>query len=236
MDCEAGAASATGSAAETSFVARRLEKQMNPQDVFSLARKLWELFGPSPFGIVTDLWMLLCLYWLISALQRKAAVKRESWLQRLWHLIPMSVAVYLLFHAESNRGWLDKRFVSPVLSTEVVGVTIVALGVALAMWARWHLGANWSSTVTIREQHELIRTGPYRLMRHPIYTGILIGMAGTALVRGEISRVVGFGVAVTVTAFYLKARREESYLTQEFGAIFADHARQTGMFLPRVSS
>jgi protein-S-isoprenylcysteine O-methyltransferase Ste14 len=207
---------------------------MNLQDLFPLARMLWKVFGPSPFGIVTDLWMLLALYWLISALQRKAAVKREPWLQRLRHLIPMSVAVYLLFQAESDLGWLGKRFVPPLLSTEMVGVTIAALGIALAMWARLHLGTSWSSAVAIREHHELIRTGPYRLMRHPIYTGMLIGMAGTALVRGEISGVVGFGVAVI--AFYVKARREEGYLRQEFGATFAKHARETGMFLPRLSS
>ena len=206
---------------------------MNGQDVVSIARNLWRLFGPSPFGIVTDLWMLLCLYWLVSSIQRRAAVKREPWLQRFQHLIPMSLAVFLLFHDRQYLGLLDKRFVPPLLSVEMVGVAITAVGVALAMWARWHLGTNWSSAVAIREQHELIRTGPYRFMRHPIYTGILVGFAGTALVRGEVSGVVGFGVAVI--AFYLKARREESYLTQQFGSSFAEHVKHTGMFLPRMS-
>lgn len=203
---------------------------MNLHDLFSTARKLWELFGPSPFGIATNLWMLLCLYWLISSLQRKASIKREPWLQRLRHLIPMSAAVFLLFHRNLYLGWLEKRFVPQLLSIEMAGVAITAAGIALAMWARWHLGMNWSSAVAIREKHELIRTGPYRFMRHPIYSGILIGFAGTALVRGEVSGIAGFGIALI--AFYCKARKEESYLTQEFGLRFAEHLKQTGMFLP----
>jgi protein-S-isoprenylcysteine O-methyltransferase Ste14 len=77
----------------------------------------------------------------------------------------------------------------------------------------------------------LIGTGPYRWIRHPIYTGILLGLAGTALVVGEVRGLVG--LAVAAAAFYRKARKEETWLNQEFGASFEAHAKQTGMFLPR---
>jgi protein-S-isoprenylcysteine O-methyltransferase Ste14 len=140
-------------------------------------------------------------------------------------------AAILLFDSRTHFGWLGTRFVPDPWSLVVVGVTLTAAGVALAIWARWRLGANWSSAVTIREQHELIGTGPYRWIRHPIYTGILLGLAGTALVVGEVRGLVG--LAVAAAAFYRKARKEETWLNQEFGASFEAHAKQTGMFLPR---
>jgi protein-S-isoprenylcysteine O-methyltransferase Ste14 len=111
-------------------------------------------------------------------------------------------------------------------------VLLTATGVAVAFWARWHLGANWSGVVTLKEGHELIRTGPYRAIRDPIYTGILLGLLGTAIAIGEVRGLLA--VAIAWLSFYVKARREESFLTQEFGEKFEAHAKQTGMFLPRA--
>lgn len=206
---------------------------MNSHDLLSIARQLWRLFGPSPFGIVTDLWTLFCLYWIISALQRKGVTKHEPLHERLRHIVPMGFAAFLLFDRHADFGWFGARFVPNLWSIMAIGVTLTAAGVALAIWARWRLGANWSSAVTIRQQHELICTGPYRWMRHPIYTGILLGLAGTALVVGEVRGLVG--LALAAAAFYRKARKEETWLNQEFGASFEAHAKRTGMFLPRFS-
>ncbi len=91
---------------------------------------------------------------------------------------------------------------------------------------------NWSGVITLKEGHELIRTGPYRTIRHPIYTGILLALLGTAVAMGEMRGLLA--VAVAWLSFYWKARREESFLTQEFGEKFEAHAKQTGMFLPRM--
>jgi protein-S-isoprenylcysteine O-methyltransferase Ste14 len=109
---------------------------------------------------------------------------------------------------------------------------LTAAGVAIAFWARWHLGANWSGVVTLKEGHELIRTGPYRAVRHPIYTGILLALFGTAVAAGEVRGLLA--VAIAWVSFYWKARREEAFLTQEFGEKFGAYAKQTGMFLPKI--
>ena len=115
---------------------------------------------------------------------------------------------------------------------EWIGVVVTAAGVGVAFWARWHLGANWSGVVTLKEGHELIRTGPYRAIRHPIYTGILLALFGTML---EISEARGLlALAMACLSFYWKARREELFLAQEFGDKFEAHVRQTGMFLPKI--
>lgn len=85
----------------------------------------------------------------------------------------------------------------------------------------------------LKQGHELIRTGPYRTIRHPIYTGILLALLGTAISFGEIRALLG--VAIAWASFYIKARREELFLSQEFGPSFAEHQQSTGMFLPRFS-
>jgi protein-S-isoprenylcysteine O-methyltransferase Ste14 len=183
-----------------------------------------------PFAI--GCWMVFFLYWAISALSSKVAKKSESVLARFQRMVPLVVAYSLLFYQVTRVGWLGKRFVADTSAAAVIGVTLTTAGVAFAIWARWHLGANWSAIVSIREQHELIRTGPYRRVRHPIYTGMLLAMAGTALVLGELRGLLAF--AITLFAFYWKARKEEAWLTREFGESFEAHAKQTGMFLPKI--
>jgi len=183
-----------------------------------------------PFAI--GCWMVFFLYWAVSALSSKVAKKSESVLARFQRMVPLVVAYSLLFYQWTSVGWLGKRFVADTSASAVIGVALTAAGVAFAIWARWHLGTNWSAVVSIREAHELIRSGPYRRIRHPIYTGMLLAMAGTAMVLGELRGLLAF--AITLLAFYWKARKEEAWLTREFGEKFEAHARQTGMFLPKL--
>ncbi|GAC1684236.1 MAG: hypothetical protein PVS2B2_23290 [Candidatus Acidiferrum sp.] len=148
-------------------------------------------------------------------------------------MLPM-VDVFLLFDWQALRyGWLGARFVTFSVAVGIAGLGMTAAGVALAIWARWHIGRNWSAVVSIRADHELIGTGPYRTMRHPIYTGGLLALAGTGLLVGEVRVLVAFGIAWM--EFYLKARKEETWLAREFGEKFIVHAKKTGMFLPRFS-
>ena len=100
-------------------------------------------------------------------------------------------------------------------------------------FSRWIITrANWSGTVTIKSGHNLIRRGPYRWIRHPIYTGILLSFLGTILLQGEVRAFLGF--VFVLLALYRKAKREERFLSEEFGEGFAEHAKHTGMFLPRL--
>jgi protein-S-isoprenylcysteine O-methyltransferase Ste14 len=101
------------------------------------------------------------------------------------------------------------------------------------MWARRTIGTDWSAEVQIKEGHQLIRSGPYAHIRHPIYTGILLATFGTALVIGKYRGLVA--VAMFLIGFTRKARNEESFLAAEFGAAFDEHRRRTGFFLPRIS-
>ena len=174
-------------------------------------------------------WAALWGVWVVMWFGTKRAKKRESSWERAQHLIPLLFGFWLLF----GRNWngLNMRLVPDTPAAWWLGLVLTAAGVAISIWARVSLGANWSGVVTLKDDHELIRKGLYRWIRHPIYTGILLAMIGTAMIKGHLRGWLGF--LVMWAAFYIKARREEGFLRQEFGDGFEEHARHTGMFFPK---
>jgi protein-S-isoprenylcysteine O-methyltransferase Ste14 len=198
-----------------------------------LAYSLWLGSAITPRMAVNDLWILFAAYWLVSALKRKKTKQRESISQRLRYILPLFVAFFFLYNPRADFGWLATYFVPHTPEVRWAGVAVMIAGMAIAVWARVHLGTNWSGVVTLKEGHELIRTGPYRNIRHPIYTGILTAFLGNAIVNGQIRGLIA--LAVIWGSFYIKARREETFLAQEFGPKFDEHTKHTGMFLPKFS-
>jgi protein-S-isoprenylcysteine O-methyltransferase Ste14 len=95
-----------------------------------------------------------------------------------------------------------------------------------------YLGTNWSGTVTIKQDHELITGGPYRFVRHPIYSGLLLAFIGTALARGEWRGVLA--VALTFVAFWRKLRIEEQWMRQQFGVAYEEYARRVAALAPHI--
>ncbi len=113
-----------------------------------------------------------------------------------------------------------------------LGAAITIAGLLFAVWARAYLGTNWSRSVTIKQGHELITTGPYAVVRHPIYTGILTGFLGMAI---AISQVRGFIVLVLIfVAFWMKFRMEEQWMRSQFGETYATYARRTAALVPYI--
>ena len=190
----------------------------------------WSSINAGQAAQWTDwLWMTLAGVWLVLWFGTKSAKKSESPWERVQHLIPLVIGFWLLF----GRSWdgLNTRLAPDVPAVLWAGLALTAAGVAISVWARVSLGTNWSGVVTLKEGHELIRKGLYRWIRHPIYSGLLLAMIGTAIVRGRARGWVGF--LIVLAAYYFKARREENYLRQEFGEKFEEHTRNTGMFLPK---
>ena len=185
------------------------------------------------FDLVGRAWAIWALWWLAMAFFSKSTKRRESVAQRIEHLVPAILGFTLIFRQGFGGSWLARPIISanPLLLWLYVLLTIV--GLLFAVWARLILGSNWSGTVTIKTNHQLIRRGPYRWIRHPIYTGMLVALLATAMIQGLLSGMIGFAFALL--ALYRKARREESFLSQEFGERFSEHRQHTGMFLPRFS-
>jgi protein-S-isoprenylcysteine O-methyltransferase Ste14 len=176
------------------------------------------------------LWLLLLSYWFATSFQRRRTIRGESRARWLVRITPLVLAYTLLLHDPGWPRWLSHRFVPAWPWVGILGTALTAAGVGFAIWARRHLGLNWSATISIRAGHELIRTGPYRTIRHPIYSGFLLATAGTVLTIAEIRGLVTF--AVVLLHFTMKAREEEAWLAREFGAEFEPHLRRTGRFLP----
>ena len=177
-------------------------------------------------------WYVFCTYWGISALWvRRAKVKGNAW-ERRAHIAVMVLASWMLLSRVLRIGPLAMRFAPENFAIRSAGISVSWVGVAIAIWARYCLGQYWSSIVVLKEGHELIRSGPYHYVRHPIYTGMLVAVAGTALAIGEWRGVVAFGLALA--SWSRKATQEEALLAAEFGNQYHKYQRQTGFLLPRL--
>jgi protein-S-isoprenylcysteine O-methyltransferase Ste14 len=185
--------------------------------------------------VITGSWILLLVVWVVSGFRAKRIAKKEQRAGVLWRVLAGVVGWVLLVRADDPRlGPLSLRFVPENLWIAIFAAAMTVVGVLFAIWARLHLGKYWSSTVALKSEHQLIRTGPYARIRHPIYTGILLGIAGTALAVGRYAGIVT--VLIYLVAFWTKARKEEALLAGQFGPAFDEHRRYTGFFLPRLSS
>lgn len=182
---------------------------------------------------VTYLWTALWIIWLVSALMAKRSVQRQTIASRLEQTILVTMAFFLLFDRRLWPHWLRQR-VLPAHDDALLwtGLILTAAGVGFAIMARFWIGRNWSGTVTIKEQHELIQSGPYRIVRHPIYTGLLLAYLSTAIVHGELRGFVGF--VLLLLGFGLKLRMEETFMVQQFGNAYLDYKRRVKALVPFV--
>jgi protein-S-isoprenylcysteine O-methyltransferase Ste14 len=159
----------------------------------------------------------------------KGAVRREGIWNTIVHGSLLTLAFLLLF-LPLHLKYLDARFLPEAGAIALCGFVLTAAGLAFAIWARLQLGRNWSSRVTIMKDHCLIRQGPYRLVRHPIYSGLLLAMAGTAIGYGRVLCLAGPPLAFL--AFWIKARTEEEFMITKFGAQYIQYQQEVKAFIP----
>jgi protein-S-isoprenylcysteine O-methyltransferase Ste14 len=176
-------------------------------------------------------WLIFVLYWGIGALQTRRTVAKESFASRYGVLVLEVAGFVLVFKESAGIGVLSHRVFPESFALAIAGVAVTWIGVGIALWARWHLGQYWSARVTLKEGHQLIRSGPYAHLRHPIYSGLILGAIGGALAINRWQCVVG--VALIFLGYFIKAKKEESMLTAQFGEAFAEHCRHTGFPLPK---
>ncbi|HKT60635.1 MAG TPA: isoprenylcysteine carboxylmethyltransferase family protein [Gemmatimonadales bacterium] len=177
------------------------------------------------------LWLVWLTYWWYSARDVKRTIQPEPFRSQLKHRAPLIVGILCFAAPRWMPRPLTARFVPQGLYLPALGTLMLALGLGFAVWARRHLGRNWSAHVVVKEDHALIRTGPYRYVRHPIYTGILFAMLGMALAIGEWRALVGF--VAMVLSFAIKSQHEEGRMRETFPE-YADYARRTAALIPLV--
>lgn len=176
-------------------------------------------------------WYALGVYWAVSALRVKPTKVKEGAGGRLLHIGAMVLVFLLLASHRLDVGLLARRFVSESSLLTGFGIFLTFVGAAIAIWARYCLGQYWSARVTLKMDHRLIRSGPYTYVRHPIYSGLLLAMAGTALVIGEWRAVVA--VLIAILEFSRKASKEEVFLTTEFNVDYQEYRKHAGFLIPR---
>jgi protein-S-isoprenylcysteine O-methyltransferase Ste14 len=189
----------------------------------------------SIWRILIDIpWLAFVAYWIISALNTKRTQKREAFVARYGIMFVEVVGFVLLFKHSADIGFLAERVLPRSYAAGITAVILTWAGIALAIWARWHLGQYWSGRITIKEDHKLICTGPYARLRHPIYSGLDLAAIGSALAINRWRCVIG--LCVIITGFWIKGKREEAMLSAQFGADFEEHRRRTGFLLPRLGN
>ena len=177
-------------------------------------------------------WGFFALFWLWSARNAKATSRTEPMFLRLVaYWAPLVIAFVLLGPGEWFQGSvLKERFVPKEIWVKELGLALAAAGVILACWSRQILGRNWSSVVQLKQDHELVDSGPYHFVRHPIYTGLLLAFLGTALKVGDWRGLLA--VAIVLASFWRKLRVEERWLTEQFGPSYVAYMQRTKALVP----
>ena len=177
-------------------------------------------------------WITLGVVWLVGAFVTKPVERIQTRSSRFTHTLVFVVAALLMVRAPLHFGALSRRFVPRSLIVGYTGLALTIAGLAFAIWARFYLGRNWSARVTIKKDHELVRTGPYAIVRHPIYSGFIFALAGTVLGFGEIRALLGFVVAIV--GIVLKSRLEEEFMSEQFGEEYSRYRQNVKSLIPFV--
>ncbi|MDE3156505.1 MAG: isoprenylcysteine carboxylmethyltransferase family protein [Acidobacteriota bacterium] len=181
-------------------------------------------------NIVIGCWIVMILYWFLAAWSAKRTVERQSWGSRLILVLVAIGAVELAMLQTILRRVPPLLPRTPLVAW--VGVAVCFAGLAFTLWARRTLGRNWSGWVTFKEDHELVRRGPYAFVRHPIYTGVLAMFLGTAIVWNNAQTFLGFVVVFLV--LWIKSRQEEAMMLKHFPDQYPQYKARVKGLIPFI--
>ena len=183
-------------------------------------------------NLATMFWTIFGVVWVVTWAQTKKTQERAPFGSRMLYGVPVLLGGYLMA-ADSRVLWLRPAAVLPDSAMlKTVGLLLTGAGIAFDIWARVYLGQNWSGAVSIKVGHQLIRSGPYAWVRHPIYAGLLVALFGTALER---RKAIGFlAIALFWLGFCIKSRMEERFMRKTFGEDYVEYSRATGGLIPRL--
>jgi protein-S-isoprenylcysteine O-methyltransferase Ste14 len=175
--------------------------------------------------IIAGIWIIFMAFLYIPALLFNAPVERKSFRYVRRSIILVIIAIILiviLTRYESDT--LIFRIIPDSPLAGITGIVLTIAGLGFSAWARIHLGRYWSSMVMVKVGHRIIRTGPYRVVRNPMYTGLLVAYVGAAIVLGEILAFVALGIGIA--AVWVKIKAEEEILFEKFGEEYLQYKRK----------
>lgn len=176
------------------------------------------------------MWIVLVTIWAVGMFMTRHTARKQTSSSRILQLGLVLLGMWLLFGWGSGIAWLDGPAFPVTTAVAMAGVATTLAGIAFAIWARVTLGANWSGVITVKEGHTLVRSGPYRIVRHPIYTGILTAVAGTAMTHGSLRGILA--LPIVALGFWLKTLTEERFMVQEFGEDYRCYTHEVRALIP----
>jgi protein-S-isoprenylcysteine O-methyltransferase Ste14 len=185
-----------------------------------------------PADIIRACWSLFSVIWLLSAISTKRSIYRESGAQRLRYWILLVLAFLLLTRGNRLPYPFNVRIISATETVQWMAGILCIAGLAFCVWARATLGRNWSGTITLKEGHELIERGPYRFVRHPIYTGMLAMLLATAIRFGHLGGIAA--VILAFASFWIKLSEEEKLMLQQFPDQYGSYQQRVKRIIPFV--
>jgi protein-S-isoprenylcysteine O-methyltransferase Ste14 len=183
--------------------------------------------------IITGLWLLFVAYWAVAAVGVKRSAGRRRWGKEIALRLVVVLLIAAVLQSRALRQFLAQTRHAAGHSSILgwTGVALCLLGFGLAINARWHLGRNWGMPMSRKEQPELVTSGPYARIRHPIYTGLMLAMLGSAMGVNVFWALL----LVLVGAYFIySARREEAVMLELFPEQYAAYMGRTGMLAPRL--
>jgi protein-S-isoprenylcysteine O-methyltransferase Ste14 len=181
-------------------------------------------------ALIWVLWMGWAAYWIFAARDTAANQRTESWRTGASYRIPLACGILLLVSSKPSgtlRGFL---LWPPSVLGLTLGLSLIAAGLSIAVWARRYLGKYWSGRITLKIDHRIIQTGPYAWVRHPIYSGLLLALFGTVISVGTVQSCVGF--AFIVFSIVRKLMLEEKWMCAHFGAEYELYRRRVRALIP----
>jgi protein-S-isoprenylcysteine O-methyltransferase Ste14 len=183
-------------------------------------------------GWIYIIWIVFFLCWWAWGVTAKRAKRRQSIASRVSESMLLIPGFWLLFSPILPVEILRWRILPDSVAAPYVAIALTLAGFGLAIWARLHLGGNWSATVTVKRNHTLVRTGPYAVVRHPIYSGVSVSALGLALLNGDVRSVVA--ICFVVLGWRMKFRLEEKFMEEEFGDEYREYKRHVKALIPSV--
>jgi protein-S-isoprenylcysteine O-methyltransferase Ste14 len=187
---------------------------------------------PLALNIISACWILFAVIWLLAAFATKQSIYKESRAQRLRYIIPILFGGFLLAKGHRLTDPLNHRVIPHVEAVAWTGVVLCVAGLVFCVWARFTLGRNWSGVVTLKGGHELITYGPYGLVRHPIYTGLLTMFVATVIVLGHVAGIIA--LPFMVVSLWIKLRYEEKLMLKKFPNEYATYQQRVKRLIPFI--
>ncbi len=180
--------------------------------------------------LIPSIWISYLIYWWTKSADVKESIRTESSLSRLTRSVSIILAAILLLPVKFGIPILNLRFLPLSEWCFWAGTAVTGSGLLFSVWGRYHLGKNWSQAVTIKDDHKLITNGPYGLVRHPIYTGFLMGFLGSSIALGEWRGLVA--VALVFIVLLHKLRLEDKWLQEQFGKSYELYSKRVCALVP----